>query len=298
MSNKYRLTASVFEREKEQEKIDPQKIYFLSVEGNITEKEYFEGVSANRTKLRINAKVDVEVLKRSRRDNRSAPKQVIELLEEYIRLRDIGKEDFLEDMPKSLVSEYGTDFIKQYLNEPETISKKDRNAFETELAKIGYNISYRRYLQKYDGDYDEFAILIDRDIQTHSEKSMKECVCYCRKRGYSCYISNPCFEFWLLLHVSDVKEEYKNKLDLIQTNEKVSAHHTFVSKELSGKVHHGKSGINFKNNYLPNIDMAIERAKIFESDEEALVVGIGSNIWKLIESMRSYKEQKVVLRKM
>lgn len=51
MKNKYRLSASVYDREEEQEKVEPQKIYFLSVEGNATEKEYFEGVSAHHTKM-------------------------------------------------------------------------------------------------------------------------------------------------------------------------------------------------------------------------------------------------------
>ena len=37
MNNKYRLSASVFEREKEEEKVMPKKVYFLSVEGNVTE---------------------------------------------------------------------------------------------------------------------------------------------------------------------------------------------------------------------------------------------------------------------
>lgn len=45
MVNKYRLTSTVYDREEEKDKIEPLKIYFLSVEGNNTEKEYFEGIS-------------------------------------------------------------------------------------------------------------------------------------------------------------------------------------------------------------------------------------------------------------
>lgn len=53
----------------------------------MTEKEYFDGLSKNRVKIGINAKVDVEVLRRGKKDTNSASQQVIELLEEYIRLR-------------------------------------------------------------------------------------------------------------------------------------------------------------------------------------------------------------------
>ena len=58
MKNKYRLTSTVYDREQESDKIKPLKIYFISVEGNATEKEYFEGISKNRLQLGINAKVN------------------------------------------------------------------------------------------------------------------------------------------------------------------------------------------------------------------------------------------------
>ena len=61
MTNKFRLSSKAFEREEESEKVKPHKIFFLSVEGNVTEKEYFEGLSSNRVKLGINSIVDVEV---------------------------------------------------------------------------------------------------------------------------------------------------------------------------------------------------------------------------------------------
>lgn len=288
MKNKYRLSSNAFEREAEEEKIKPQKIFFLSVEGNATEKEYFEGVSANRRSLGINAVVDVQVLHRRRNDTNSAPQQVIELLEEYIRLRECGEESLIEDIPESFVERYGVDFIKRFLDDEDGITKRQRNEFITDLLKIGYDINYRKFLHKYNTDLDEFAILIDRDIQTHSELNMQECIQHCLDNNYSCYIVNPCFEFWLLLHLSDVKKEYADKLEEISENKKVSDNHTFVSKEVSLKAHHGKSGINFRKNYLPKIDIAIARAKEFASGEYELIDNIGCNVWKLIEAMKNY----------
>ena len=63
MNNKYRLSSTVYAREKEEEKVDLEKIIFLSVEGNVTEKEYFDGISSNRIQLGFNSKIDVEVLR-------------------------------------------------------------------------------------------------------------------------------------------------------------------------------------------------------------------------------------------
>lgn len=114
MKNRYRLSSNAFEREDEEDKVEPQKIFFLSVEGNDTEKEYFDGISANRRQLGINAVVDVQVLNRRRKDTNSAPQQVVELLEEYLRLRENGKESLIEDIPESFIQKYGVDFIKMF----------------------------------------------------------------------------------------------------------------------------------------------------------------------------------------
>lgn len=290
MTNKYRLSSTTYNRETEEEKEDLQKIIFLSVEGNVTEKEYFDGVSLNRENLGIDSRIDVEVLKRRRNDTNSAPQQVIELLEEYIRLREYGKENLIEDIPEEFVEKYGIEFIQQYLCAPNELPKKKRNLFITDLMKIGYDINYRKYLNKYNSKLDEFCILIDRDMQTHSEINMQECIDYCKAKGYKCYIANPCFEFWLLLHLSDVEIEYSDKMHLIMENAKVSDSHTYVSKAVSDRAHHGKGGINFKKNYMPMIDVAIQRAKRMPSDENALVNSIGCNLWKLLEDMKKTLE--------
>ena len=288
MYNRYRLTSTVYDREDEAQKIIPEKRVFLSVEGNLTEKEYFDGLSKNRVKIGINAKVDVEVLRRGKKDTNSAPQQVIELLEEYVRLREQNEDDILQEVSEQFKERFSLDFIKQFLENPDKLPKKKRNLFAIELKKIGYDINYRKYLKKYNNERDEFAVLIDRDMQTHSESIMSECIKYCRDNGYKCYIANPCFEFWLLMHLADIEAEFGDQLDKIKENKKVSEQHTFVSKEASDRAHHGKSGINFAEKYLPYIDKAVIQAKKFSSDENELVDNIGCNLWKLIEELKIY----------
>lgn len=225
--------STVYDREEEIQKVLPEKRIFLSVEGNATEKEYFDGVSKYREKIGINAKVDVEVLRRGRKDTNSAPQQVIELLEEYIRLREQNEDDILKEISDQFKEKFSLDFIKQYLNNPDKIPKKQRNLFVTELKKIGYDINYRKYLKKYNEELDEFAVLVDRDLQTHSETNMLECIKHCKDNGYKCYIANPCFEFWLLMHLADIEEEFGNQLGEIKENKKVSEFISIFPKEKS-----------------------------------------------------------------
>lgn len=288
MYNRYRLTSTVYDREDEAQKIIPEKRVFLSVEGNVTEKEYFDGLSKNRVKIGINAKVDVEVLRRGKKDTNSTPQQVIELLEEYVRLREQNEDDILQEVSEQFKEQFSLDFIKQFLKTPDKLPKKQRNLFATELKKIGYDINYRKYLKKYNNERDEFAVLIDRDMQTHSESNMSECIKYCRDNGYKCYIANPCFEFWLLMHLADIEAEFGDQLDKIKENKKVSDQHTFVSREVSNRAHHGKSGINFAVKYLHYMDKAVIQAKKFPDDEYELVDSIGCNLWRLIEELKNY----------
>ena len=287
MVNKYRLSSKSYDRETPNEQITPRKIYFISVEGVATEVEYLQGLSDYRTELSINALVNIEVLRRKTKDGYSAPEQVIELLEEYLSLREAGNNIF-PDIPDEIKNNFSPDFIQLYIETPESISPKERNRFELALRKTGYDLAYRKYLSKYTSNFDEFCILIDRDAGSHSSEDMNVILQYCKEKKYRCFITNPCFEFWLLLHFSDVYEEYSDQLDLIRENKKVSNAHTFVSNELSVKAHHGKKGIAFKEKYLPHIEEAIIRASKFASDNEALITDIGCNIWILIKEMQSF----------
>ena len=286
MVNKYRLSSKSYDRETPNEQITPKKIYFISVEGVATEVEYLQGLSDYRTELGINALVNIEVLRRKTKDGYSAPEQVIELLEEYLSLREAGNNIF-SDIPDEIKNNFSPDFIQLYIETPESISPKERNRFELALRKTGYDLAYRKYLSKYTSNFDEFCILIDRDAGSHSSEDMNFILQYCKEKNYRCFITNPCFEFWLLLHFSDVYEEYLDQFDLIRENKKVSNAHTFVSNELSAKAHHGKKGIAFKEKYLPHIEEAIIRASKFASDNEALITDIGCNIWILIKEMQS-----------
>ena len=77
-------------------------------------------------------------------------------------------------------------------------------------------------------------------------------------------------------------------LNCSDISSKISEHHTFVSKAVSEKGHHGKSGIKFATQYMPKINQAINQAKKFAVDEEDLIDNIGCNLWKLMEELKQY----------
>ena len=200
-NNRYRLSSDVYDREDDSAKIPPAKIIYLSVEGNVTEKEYFECLSKCRDSLGINSKITVEVL--SRKDTNSAPKHVIELLEEYVELRNTDEKIEVSHLPEEFRNRHSVDEVERYLND--LMDKEESKVFSDELRLLGFDISYIKYLKDHVKEYDEFGIVIDRDKETHSERNMRDCINHCNSHNYLCFISNPCFEFWLLLHLCDVK---------------------------------------------------------------------------------------------
>ena len=88
--------------------------------------------------------------------------------------------------------------------------------------------------------------------------------------------------------MADINAEFGEQLEKIKENPKISEHHTFVSKAVSEKGHHGKSGIKFATQYMPKINQAINQAKKFAVDEEDLIDNIGCNLWKLMEELKQY----------
>lgn len=280
MTLSHRLSSSMFERPEENQRIKPNRIIFLSVEGTHTEKDYFRWVEKYKDKLGIDGTlIQIEVLSRSTCDTKSDPQSVVELLEEYLKIRD---ETNLPYEIKQLISNFSEDFIRTYFEDDTKLDAKEKKNFQNQMQFMGYDIAYTKYLQKCGStdNEDVFGIVIDRDSGSRSKEDLLAIVKHCEEKHFQCYLSNPCFDFWLLLHLSNIKNEFKGKEDELLKNKKLTNRHTYISKEISDRAHHKKK-INekiFCKYYLKNIDTAIERSKDFERSCEKIISYLGSNL--------------------
>lgn len=283
MSLPYRLgSSSLFVRSNE-DTIEPKRVVFLSAEGTLTEVNYFKYIERYRTQLGIDAIVHIEILRKH--DTNSDPDNVLALLEEYVNFRD--SEMFEKEISSLNLQNYSSEFIRSYLDDASAIPVKKRRKFEATLRDERIDLLYLDFLSKYRGKEDAFGIVIDRDWRSHSADQMNRVIQKCREKNYLCYITNPCLEFWLLLHVSDVKSEYAETLDKILDNEVDDKDNSFVSNLLHEKTGQRKciQQKTFERFYLPNIDVAIERAKCFAPCDE-LLEKIGSNLGELFDLLR------------
>ena len=281
MSIPHRLNAgNRFERPETQ---SIKRVVFLSVEGEVTERRYFEFVRESRETLGIKSVVEIHVLRRG--DSSSSPEKVVELLENYLEVRN--NNDFLAEVDKLELKHYDKEFIHKYLEAPDTINVKEKRQFEGFLKEEQLDLTYLLFLNKFkgsdNGENDVFGIVIDRDAGNHSPENMARIFDECDEKGYRCFLTNPRFEFWLLLHVADVKSEYPDELEkMLDFNDETVDKH-LLEKTGGGKKIQRKT---FDTYFLPNIDTAIERANGLCTSRNELLDQLGSTLGELFELLR------------
>ncbi|MFA7109139.1 MAG: RloB domain-containing protein [Sphaerochaetaceae bacterium] len=275
MSN-YRLSYNNFDR-KEPSRL-PKSIIWLSVEGKETEINYFNLLEKYKIEIGINSNIRIETIKRI--DTNSDPYSVLELLEECVETRKTTLLDNICDL-SNLVKTLGIGKIKQYLDNKTLLTMEERNKIDVALKTANYDIEYQKYIKEAKAEEDIYCIVVDTEGKNNPLRIVLEKVLNeCEKRGYKYFLSNPCFEFFLLLHTYNPKKEYKENKNNFINNPKISNKHTYVSKLLSKTNHHQKyvSEVIFKKEYLPNIQNALKNSKEWANTPEEVKLDVGSNM--------------------
>lgn len=181
--SKHRLSSSAFTRIDEEQKIDPKKVIYLSVEGDETERNYFEHLNT----CMENALVRIEVLRHKHGDGYSDPEDVIELLTEYIHVRN--GELIPDDCLITLSQKFSQQELQLYLDDPHSLPSEKKTLIQEGLFLAGIDLDYRKYLRSIDPNEDDiFAVVIDRDCGNHSRDLMQKCWQRCSTDHLGCFI--------------------------------------------------------------------------------------------------------------
>ena len=262
---------------------DVKRVVFLSVEGNVTEPQYFGYVKAFQKELGIKSVVELHVLQRQ--DTSSSPFKVLELLENYLEIRN--NSNFSSEIDKLDFKNYTKEFIQNYLDDKGSLPQKEVRKFEALLREQQLDLAYLYFLNKFKGSdngaHDVFGLVLDRDATNHSPQSLSSLFQQCDEKGYQCFMTTPRFEFWLLLHVSDVATEYADELSKMLDPSDKSVNIHLLEKTGTNKKIHQKT---FEQYFLPNIDNAIERASSFCTQRDDLLNQLGSNLGELFSILR------------
>jgi len=131
---------------------------------------------------------------------------------------------------------------------------------------------------------DELWMIIDKDRW----KNIPEIIQLCKKeKNMYVAVSNPCFEFWLLLHViniSDLDDEQKQKL---LDNPRVTNKKRYADQMIDDVMSGGYKKTDPKpDRFFPTIKQAIEQAiQLDDQNIEFPDTSLGSHVYKVIQKI-------------
>ena len=305
--------STAYDRKKE-----PKIRYFLTFEGEETEVQYFSGVIQFKKELGINNLFKIIPLARNYEEKTwSHPCKfiipLIRTLKEFssgqISVESVVQHSVDHLCDKGLIdkncqknpSEF-SDKLYEKLAESgyaktDTVENQDEILaciceFSYEMFPEGYAGKLIDNLQQdlidqmyyYDSESDRVCLIVDRDIQNFKPEQYDSLLSACKKRNFSLYVSNPSFELWLLMHFPEEMLELDPK-DMLE-NKKHSQNRRYLGFEL-GRLLHGysKNNVQFEN-FIDNVDAAIQHEQNYCEDVVRLKEKLGSNVGLLIKELK------------
>ena len=128
---------------------------------------------------------------------------------------------------------------------------------------------------------DKIDLVIDRDRQNFKEEQYDNVLDYCKRNNVNLYVSNPCFEFWILLHFDDIFDYDRKELF---ENRKVNSKKRYLEYILQTKIGYMKNDIKF-DSLKDKIINAINNEKSFEENVVNLKHNLGSNVGLLVSEL-------------
>ena len=293
-----------------------RKKYFLVCEGNRTEGIYFNTINELKDKIGINPLIEIISIERTyTEEGWSNPKKILEQLLKDLEEIENGKisyktlvdkiiEIIMEDekISSKILKEISSEkMIENIKNDIESLDNIVENVEEdcefllnmiikklfltieeipNILEIVLKNIENKQIT--YSEDIDKMCLIVDRDKKSFKEEQYNYVKEECKKKNFKLYVTNLCFEFWLLLHFDEV--HLINKEELLE-NKRASSKVRFVESELKKYFPYNKNKYNAEL-LIEKIDLAIENEKRFCEDIERLKNELGSNVGLLIQELK------------
>lgn len=302
------------ERDKAKESREIKKKYFLVYEGEKSEVIYFDAINDLRQEIGINPIIELKPLIRSYSETGwSNPKKILErvvhnvkesqtdvityetlinriidyLIEEEIitssKAHSKSVWDTLQWYCEKEMEKQLTDQIENLGESCEEVCKylEDKGQLSKAIEDITEVIKNQRIT--YEEGFDKICLIVDRDKQSFKTEQFQYVVDTCKKKGFGFYLTNPCFEFWLLLHFEEVFTLDEQRL---LNNAKVSTRKKYAENELSRVCAEYKKSSYNAHILVRSVDKAIENEKRFCESIDELEYSLGSNLGLLIQEMR------------
>lgn len=277
-----------------------KKIFFV-FEGEETEKIYFEKIkniieSSNKPQIPELYIFD-RILK-----NRSNQLYVTKNIEEFLNNGQELKEKSEFDNLYVLLDKFKEDEEFSYdelVTQLKVIFKGRPNIVEalsksSKFVEIVEQIDALSNISTYKKDFDNVCIILDRDHHSFKEEQLKTVVEICKQNNFLLGLTNPCFEFYLLLHLSNSNGHDEQKL---LKNKKINKNKTFVESILNDEYKKLKSNRAYKKSYY-DADLFLSKLEnLYENSSEFPIdmTNLDSKLGSLIPDMLNKLEIKDII---
>lgn len=295
---------------------EPKKKYFLFTEGDVTEQIYFKAIKEKSRELGIHPLIELRIMERSESEKGwSHPKKIvnrivdlmaekksktisyqtmIDIVLDYIK-DHIKQQNLWDQIKKKILEEFQTQVLEmdvENIDEECRRIQKIINTFNVDIAteeknwdKIIREVSkvVNKGAFTYEKDFDKVCVIVDRDRESFTQKQYGEVLAICKEEGFDFHVTNPCFEFWLLLHVTDHVENREE----ILANKKKTNKRGAVEIELKKVYPYFQKTEYNPDFFVANIDKAVENARKFCEDIHELENRLGSSLGKLMVEIRN-----------
>lgn len=297
---------------------EAKRKFFLVYEGTNTEVIYFEALKVSES-ARINPMIELIPIIRSYSENGwSNPKKILDRIIENIQEEKTGYITYESLLNRIMDYFYDEKILTTSKVQAKRVWKLMEEACINKLEKdlscevenldndcnliIGYlndrseivNVVtditeiIKSSVITYSEGFDKICLIVDRDKESFlalpENNQYKYVLDKCLEKGFQFYVTNPCFEFWLLLHFDQVFNLDKK---MLYENPKKTVKRRYTECELR-KIFPGYSKSNYDAEFLVSkVDRAIKNSKKFCNDIQRLQDEIGSNLGNLIEILRA-----------
>ncbi|MGL5257541.1 MAG: RloB family protein [Proteocatella sp.] len=291
-----------------------RKKYFLIYEGICTEEIYFNKLIEVRHEINIQPLIELIPLIRDYSEKGySNPKKILECLISYLDEVTSGTMSYKTLFDRIIAyleqndylytkAQDSTKYIWQVLTMccQEKIGKQIDHDVDniledgqTLINELCAKVSLKKVVENiipifeqsrftYDKNIDEVCLIVDRDrdsfIENTSIHQYTEVLQECRRARIKLYVSNPCFEFWLLLHFDRIESLDRNAL--------INGSNLDIEKKLKEFFPKYSKAKYDAEMFVCHIDKAIENERFFCEDPVLLESSLGSNIGLLIQELQ------------
>jgi hypothetical protein len=194
--------------------------------------------------------------------------KLLELLKEFMPQEAIHKEDIIKN------------------------SSNIRNAltiiFDESLIDLDIMKAIEESNFTYNEEIDYICLIVDRDKNSFTSKQYRYVKSKCEIANFKFYVTNPCFEFWLMLHFSKCDDIDEEKIKQNKVNHKLKK--TFCEIELDKLIPDKYNKNCFRvDTCVDKVDIAIKNSKRYETNIDLLKDNVGSNLFEFFDFLRNDK---------